>query len=234
MKVLLPPLREIVWPFNRSWMRSYLGRGFQDLTPRDRVTIAWQLERDEPTEAEIDEYIVYTLAKMGFTLSGIREFFSRPDVIPKPDVDSLYARAVAQQHSTSHAPLLGDNPFFEFLRIFRMYLETPAGLAGMRVAHSKLIFINERHGRARINMGRALTHCASEAARRALKMPNPREVIADMKHYCRKDYVIEIANHGISNYYLTLSLDWMLRHDLIPPNLGFSSCVHRKRGKRVR
>jgi hypothetical protein len=230
LKVFLPPVFEIVWPHGRRWMRNYLITGYDSLTPRDWVLLTTQMGIQEPTLDDIDAYVIYTLARMGFSLSAIREFFARPEIRVKPDVDALYARSVAQQHSQGRAPLLGEGALFQLLRILRSYYDRPEGQALLRsTCENNQISVNTKRGTFGMNITAIIPRAASEAARTMMTMPEKSEIIRDCKKSARKEYVVEIATYRGGKCIITLSLDWMLRHDLLPSSLGFSSCIRKKR-----
>jgi hypothetical protein len=228
MKVLMPPLRDITWPRNRSWISTYLSRGLDKLIPREQVAIATQLKTSQPAVEQINEYVIFTLAHMGFTLSAIREFFSRPEVKVKLDANTLYAKAVAQQHAFGHAHLLDDGEFYQFLRVVRLYLGTPAGELELR-SKRKIFRISMERREMDINVNRAYPVLAAEAARRIITLPLLRDVLLHLRRIWREEFITSIATDSAGNYKITLPLDWMLRHDLLPQNSTFYSCVRRIR-----
>jgi hypothetical protein len=227
MKVFFPPLKEITWPHGQSWIYDYLRRGFLGITPRDWVSLTFHSGIDSPTEGDIDALVIYTMAKMGFTLGAIREFFTRREVIPKPDVDALYAKAIAQQHNLGRAPLLEDTPFFQILRIMRAYYDRPEGIAMLR--GSKPVHVNLQKRSVYINVNALNVLASHEAALSMMRMPDPKDVFRDVKRMARRDYILDIATYSGGTMHATLSLDWMIRHELLPQNLFFSACIPKRR-----
>lgn len=228
MRVLMPPLREITWPHGRSWIATYLGKGASHLIPREQVAIAAQLKISQPTAGQIDAYVVFTLAHMGFTLSAMREFFSRPETVVKLDVNKLYAKAIAQQHAFGHAPLLGDGAFFQFLRLVRLHLATPSGEMMLR-SKRKTVLISMLRREVEIDIDGIYPAIAAEAARRAITLPMLRDVLIDLKQNAHEEFIASIAIYRVNRYKVTLPLDWLLRHDLLPQNSSFYSCARRIR-----
>jgi len=229
MKLLTPPLKDLRWPYGfNGWIKKYLTLGFRSLSPMDIINIDSTIQIQNPNQDDIDQAIIYQLAKMGYTLGAIREFFARKEIVVKPDVDRHYAQAVCMQTPTGRATVLNETPLIVMLKVLRKFLDTPEGQLTLVAKDYPWIYIERTGKTAKLFLDKAYSLACSHALRLLCDMPTRKEVVADLKARAYEDWVLEIKFDG-SNYYFSVDVDFLIKFDLFPKNLVFFSCRRSKR-----
>jgi hypothetical protein len=125
----------------------------------------------------------------------------------------------------------------EICRNLDLYSSVASCSSGVELTQAQIVLLGNRPGAGgRYRIGHALMRdaididgiypaIAAEAARRAITLPMLRDVLIDLKQHAHEEFIASIAIYRVNRYRVTLPLDWLLRHDLLPQNSSFYSCA---------
>jgi hypothetical protein len=188
--------------------------GYENLLPKDHVTICFHLKIDAPDPESMNERIIFALARMQYTLGAMKEFFTRRDVkVRIQNIEQIYERVAGQQRPTGFAPSFPDTAFFQMMRLLRSMLQNPSGRMDAMLYLKQWLRI--RNNSMMVSVRSILQFVATEAARQMSRLPTHTEVTADLKRFALEPWVLGLKISDTKGTRVWLDADWVLRHRFV-------------------